>query len=207
MAMGMKIEAVFLDRDGTINKRYDYGHIDHPRLVHIDSSVYDAIRMLNEQQIPVYVVTNQQGVGLGTMTQEHLTHVNNAIEQRLHLAGASVSQWYCCTHVAGTCICRKPSPFLLRLAAQSHDHDLSACVMIGDKESDVQAGARAGCYTMRILDPTSDDVLSSRANEFHSSLYNAVQSLLADRWTFTEPEPESEHPAEEGWISGDFFAN
>ncbi len=144
-------KAVFLDRDGVINRDRD----DYVRdLADLEVFPYaaDAIRRLNEAGFEVIVVSNQQGVAKGMVSQEDLLAIQDEIARQVTSAGGRTAGFHYCTHLAqAACSCRKPEPGLILRAAREHDIDLAASFMIGDAEKDVLAGKRAGCGTVLVL--------------------------------------------------------
>jgi D-glycero-D-manno-heptose 1,7-bisphosphate phosphatase len=146
---------VFLDRDGTINRKAPEGdYIRSPdRLVLLDG-VADAISRLRASGALVVVVTNQRGVARGLMTLDDLAEVHRRLAAMLDDAGTEVDALYSCPHEAGSCDCRKPEPGLFLRAATDHPAiDFGASAMVGDSASDVEAGARLGMATVLLADP------------------------------------------------------
>ena len=148
--------AVFLDRDGTIVR--DGGYSCDYRRISIYPFTTASIRRLNDAGIPVVVVTNQSAVARGICTPEQVEEANQWIRSRLSDEGARIDAFYCCPfHPEGrvpgyvkTSPMRKPAPGMLQLAAREMDLDLGKSVMIGDKLSDIAAGAAAGCRTILV---------------------------------------------------------
>jgi D-glycero-D-manno-heptose 1,7-bisphosphate phosphatase len=150
--------AVFLDRDGVINQ--DPPHYAH-RIdqLEIIPHVAEAIRLLNEADFKVIVVSNQSGIAKGYYQEEDAIRFNEAIRSRLHEEGALIDAFYFCPHHPEAenalyrvrCNCRKPSPGLLIQAAKDFDIDLTRSYMIGDKISDIKAGESAGCMSILVL--------------------------------------------------------
>ena len=145
--------AVFLDRDGTVNVEVHY--LSQPEQLELLPTVPETIAMLNESGIPVVVVTNQAGIARGYFPEHRLDAVHERLRTMLADHHARIDGIYYCPHhpSAGlgrykiNCDCRKPMPGMLIRAAQDLDLDLSKSLMIGDRDSDLQAGATAGCLT------------------------------------------------------------
>lgn len=146
---GMR-RAVFLDRDGTINREKDYLHrIDEFEFI---PGSPEAVRLLNQAGFLVVVVSNQSGVGRGYYTEEDVEQLHRHIAAQLAAGSARVDAWFYCPHhpqgkgsYALACRCRKPLPGMLHEAAARYAIDLTASVMIGDKLVDLEAGIAAGC--------------------------------------------------------------
>lgn len=149
--------AVFLDRDGVVNREVQY--LSHPDQIELIRGAAEAVRRLNEAKYLVIVVTNQAGIARGYFTHVDLALVHRKLQSMLVPWDAHIDEFYCCPHhpTAGVgqyrieCNCRKPNPGLLFQAARDFDLDLSQCYMIGDKVSDIQAGWRAGCVNLLVL--------------------------------------------------------
>ena len=151
-------KAVFLDRDGTINKYVGFlRNIDDFELI---DGVAEAIKKINTSGYLAIVVTNQPVIARGEVTVPQLQEIHNKMETMLGLEGAYVDAIYYCPHhphkgYAGEipelkidCDCRKPKPGMLRKAAQDFNVDLGQSYMVGDGENDVKAGIAAGCKSI-----------------------------------------------------------
>jgi D-glycero-D-manno-heptose 1,7-bisphosphate phosphatase len=156
----MTVGLVLLDRDGTINRRAPEGeYVTDPEALELLPGAAGAIRALNDAGIPVAVVTNQRCVALGRLDEPGLAAVHARLRQRLDAAaGAHVDAIYHCPHERGTCGCRKPEPGLLAAAARDFAAAPAATVMIGDADSDVEAGRRFGARTIQLTrGPSASD--------------------------------------------------
>jgi histidinol-phosphate phosphatase family protein len=135
--------AVFLDRDGTVN--VDYGFVCKPEDVKLLPGVVEAIRKLNKAGIPVFIISNQSGVGRGYYTVDDVKAVNEEIRRQLAEKGARVEDFYYCPHAPEEdCECRKPKIGLIQQAEEESDLDLKHIYTIGDKLSDVELAHNAG---------------------------------------------------------------
>jgi D-glycero-D-manno-heptose 1,7-bisphosphate phosphatase len=149
--------AVFLDRDGVLIVERHY--LDSVEEVRVIDGAIGAIRSLNRHGIPVVVVTNQSGVARGYFPEERVHRVHEYLDRVLGEHDAVVRKYYYCPHHPGQgighyrsrCFCRKPEPGMLMAASRELGIDLSSSWMIGDKLSDLQAGAKAGCKTVLVL--------------------------------------------------------
>lgn len=155
-----KQKAIFLDRDGTINKYV--GYLRTPEQFELLEGVGEAIRKINLSGYLAIVVTNQPVIARGEVTVDGLQEIHNKMETMLGKEGAYLDGVYYCPHhpdkgFAGeveelkiVCECRKPKAGLLLQAAKDFNIDLSQSWMIGDSENDVLAGKNAGCKTALI---------------------------------------------------------
>jgi len=148
--MTRRLDAVLLDRDGTINvKAPDGEYIIAPEQLRLLPGAAEGILMLNRAGVPVVVVTNQRGIALGRMDEADLAAVHSRLHQLLDDHDARVDGIFHCPHDKGTCDCRKPGTLMLRRARDSLGlTTLRHCVMIGDSSTDIEAGRRAGARTV-----------------------------------------------------------
>ena len=155
-----KQKAVFLDRDGTINKYVGFlRDIDQFELI---EGVAEAIKQINTSGYLCIVVTNQPVIARGEVTVLQLEEIHNRMETLLGLEGAYIDGLYYCPHhphkgfkgeipeLKFDCECRKPKPGMLLKAAEDFNIDLSKSWMVGDGENDIKAGEIAGCKTCLI---------------------------------------------------------
>jgi D-glycero-D-manno-heptose 1,7-bisphosphate phosphatase len=148
---GRRVTWVLLDRDGTINVPAAPGdYITTASEVRLLPRAGDAIARLNRAGLPVAIVTNQRGVALGLMTEHDLDAVNERLRAQLAANDAHVEAIFCCTHGLDACDCRKPRTGLLEQAAAQLGLPLEQAVLVGDAETDIEAGARTGALTIRL---------------------------------------------------------
>ena len=158
--LSQKQKAIFLDRDGTINKYVGFlRNIDDFELI---DGVSKAMARINQSQFLSVVITNQPVIARGEVTEAELYEIHNKMETLLGNKGAYVDDIYYCPHhphkgydgevkaLKIDCDCRKPKPGMLLRAAKEHNIDLSCSWMIGDSENDILAGKAAGCKTAYI---------------------------------------------------------
>ena len=149
--------AVFLDRDGTVN--VEVHHLSQPEKLELLPTVGETVSLLNSRGIAVVVVTNQSGVARGYFPEHRLVAIHDRMSQMLSTLNAKLDGIYYCPHhpteglgkYRVVCDCRKPLPGMLTRAASDLNLDLNRSLMIGDRESDLQAGANAGCQTALVL--------------------------------------------------------
>jgi D-glycero-D-manno-heptose 1,7-bisphosphate phosphatase len=142
--------AVFLDRDGVINraivrdgKPYPPSTVEELEIV---PGARESLDALKQAGFLLIVVTNQPDIARGTKAPAEVKAIHTALQQALPL-----NDFFICAHDdADRCDCRKPKPGLLLSAAEKHAIDLSRSFMLGDRWRDVEAGARAGCSTVWI---------------------------------------------------------
>ena len=144
--------AVFLDRDGVINRRRP-DHVKAWEEFEFLPGVLAALASLRSMNTPVVVVTNQGAVGRGLLSAEALGRIHTRMLQAIRAAGGHVEAIYACLHApAENCRCRKPAPTLLQRASLELGIALPASIMVGDSRSDVEAARAAGCRPVLISD-------------------------------------------------------
>lgn len=188
--------AVFLDRDGTLIAERHY--LQHEEELELLPYAAEAVRMLNQNEWKVVLVTNQSAVARGMLTERDLHRIHGSLEDLLSREGARLDAIYYCPHhptegqrrYLKRCRCRKPAPGLLLRASRELDIDLAASYMIGDAPSDIEAGNRAGCRTIlvttgyggdfsrRLLGEPWNLKSSQRPDVIASSLLSAANWIL-----------------------------
>lgn len=155
--LSQKQKAIFLDRDGTINKYVGFlRNIDEFELL---PDAIDAIKKINSSGYLAIVVTNQPVIARGEITYDELKEIHNKMETLLGAEGAYLDGIYYCPHhphkgykgeipeLKYDCECRKPKPGMLLQAALDFNIDLTQSWMIGDSENDILSGENANCKT------------------------------------------------------------
>lgn len=169
-----KQKAIFLDRDGVINRHIGFlRHIDDFELI---EGVSDAIKQINQSGYLAIVVTNQPVIARGEVTWDELHEIHMKMETLLGKDGAYIDDLYFCPHHPDKgfegerpeykfdCDCRKPKPGLLLQAATDFNIDLSQSYMIGDSTSDIEAGKNAGCKDSILIDTNKEKALLGAVN-------------------------------------------
>lgn len=149
------LRAAFLDRDGVLN--VDRGYVYKASEFEWMGGAREAIALLNRTGYRTIVVTNQSGIGRGFYTEEHVYALHGWMAEQLQPIGARIDAFYFCPHhpeatvraYRMTCACRKPQSGMLTRAIEEHGLDPSASFLIGDKESDCDAAAKAGVRGFR----------------------------------------------------------
>jgi histidinol-phosphate phosphatase family protein len=145
------LKAVFLDRDGVLNRERD-SYIRTLEMFELLPGAAEAVASLNRRGFAVFVVTNQSGIARGYLTLDTLEAMHRVLRSAVQAAGGAISGIYFCPHHPDEgCVCRKPSPYLVRKAAAEHGIDLGASFFVGDTAIDVACGRAAGCRTILAL--------------------------------------------------------
>jgi D-glycero-D-manno-heptose 1,7-bisphosphate phosphatase len=137
----MRFKAVFLDRDGTLMA--DPGYPSQPEQVQVLDGVKEGLVSLRSAGFKLVIVTNQSGIGRGFFTETDFWSVNARLETLLELGQFSAT-YFCADHPERASGRRKPAPGMLLEAAEDLKISLRDSFMIGDKESDIEAGLDAG---------------------------------------------------------------
>jgi histidinol-phosphate phosphatase family protein len=168
-------KAVFLDRDGTINR--DVPYCSKPDDFELLPGAAEAISLFNEHGFKVIVVTNQSGIGRGYFSEEMLARIHERIKILLDEQGARIDAvYYCPHHPDEGCNCRKPQPEMVLSAAKDLDIDLKQSYIIGDADVDIEMGTRAGCKaTVRI-----------GQSAIPNCSFNVLSLLEAAKWVISQ---------------------
>ena len=155
--------AAFLDRDGVIN--VDHGYVCSWDQFEFIPGVPEALRDLSEVGYELVVVSNQSGIGRGFYTEADLTRLNEQINDYLKTAvGIQIAGFYHCPHhptdaqgeFLMQCDCRKPAPGMIHQATRDLGIELGGSLLVGDKDSDIQAGRAAGIGRLFKVSPASE---------------------------------------------------
>lgn len=140
--------AVFLDRDGVVNRTFVRDGTTHPPrdLAEFEflTGVVEATQRLADAGFALVVVTNQPDVARGTQTRAGVEAIHNHVRAELPV----LDILSCCHDVGDDCACRKPRPGMLREAARRWNIDCRKSYLVGDRWSDVEAGRSVGCRTV-----------------------------------------------------------
>ncbi len=142
----MKLETVFLDRDGVINRDSDDYIKSWEEFEFLPGSLA-ALARLTAAGLRVIVITNQSAVNRGLITREGLAILHDRMRRAVQAGGGCLDDIFFCPHRPDeNCTCRKPAPGMILAAAQKYGLDLSRCAMVGDSARDIGCGVRAGCH-------------------------------------------------------------
>ena len=146
----IKKKAIFLDRDGVLNKnRNDYVKTLYE--LEIFPEIGKSVKMINDQNYLAIVITNQSAIARKLTTRNEVEKIHEYIQNYLKNWNAKIDAFYYCPHHPDDdCCCRKPQPGLILQAAHDFNIDLKMSWMIGDHDRDIQSGVNAGCQTIKI---------------------------------------------------------
>ena len=181
-----KQKAIFLDRDGTINKYV--GFLRDVNELELLPKVADAVKLINKSDYLAIVVTNQPVIARGEVTIEQLNDIHNKMETLLGDEGAYLDAIYYCPHhpdkgfegevpeLKINCDCRKPGIGLLKKAANDFNIDLTKSWMVGDSETDILCGNKANCKTALI----KNEEHKTESNITKSTLFDIIKTILGE---------------------------
>jgi D-glycero-D-manno-heptose 1,7-bisphosphate phosphatase len=145
----LRLSAVFLDRDGVINRKAPEGdYVTSWAEFEFLPGALEGLRLLAEAGPPVVVATNQRGIARGRMSEADLADIHDRMGAAVAEAGGRIDAIYHCPHEGG-CDCRKPGTGLFTRAADDLGVELAAAAVIGDRASDMEAAAAIGA--LRVL--------------------------------------------------------
>lgn len=145
----MKI--ILLDRDGTVIRDPEDERVDKEEKIELFPDSIDALKYLAENNFSVILITNQAGIAEGRLNVEDFNRINSRVIEMLSPSGIKILKTYMCPHVSkDKCECRKPKPTMLLEAIKDYNLDPKDLYMVGDRESDINAGINAGTKTILV---------------------------------------------------------
>jgi len=181
--------AVFLDRDGVINRECGYVHdVDD---FHFIDGVFDACLAMIKAGYRLIVITNQAGIARGYYTEDDFHHLTKWMLGEFKQHGIKIDDVYYCPHhpIHGVgeyrrdCGCRKPAPGMILRAAKEHSLDLRRSVLIGDKATDIEAGRAAGvgCCILVLTGHSLDAADTERADKVFADLGDLASAFASNK--------------------------
>jgi len=174
----MSYKAVFLDRDGTIAK--DVPYCSSPDDFNLLPTVPEAIKIFNESNFKVVVITNQSGISRGYFTEKTLAKIHKKMGNELKKQGAKVDAiYYCPHHPDDNCDCRKPKTALFQQAAKELNINIGNSYVVGDMPLDINAGKSLGCRTVIVTTgPDKGSCITNTADYTAHNLLEAAQWIV-----------------------------
>ncbi|QNU68227.1 HAD-IIIA family hydrolase [Ruminiclostridium herbifermentans] len=183
-------KAVFIDRDGTINKYC--GLVSKPEELEVFEEAYTALKLLNNSEYLSIVITNQPVVARNLCTIDELDNIHKKLEYDLGLRGVYIDDLYYCPHHPDKgypeenklykieCDCRKPKIGLIQSAVEKYNIDLSSSFMIGDSTIDIQTGKNAGLKTILLGSGVieNDAKYKAKPDYYSANILEAVKIII-----------------------------
>ncbi|MFN8445513.1 MAG: D-glycero-beta-D-manno-heptose 1,7-bisphosphate 7-phosphatase [Caldilineaceae bacterium] len=176
----MRIQTVFLDRDGVINQeRSDYVKSwDEFRIL---PGVLDALHRLAQLNVPIIIITNQSAIGRGAATQETVDNIHQRLSELVTETGGKIDDVFLCPHRPDEdCGCRKPKPGLLLQAAAKYQLKLEQTVFVGDSVTDYQAAVAAQAHSILVKTGRQAQQLESLVESYLQTNHQAVRPEIVD---------------------------
>lgn len=186
----MKCKAVFLDRDGTINTEKNY--LYKIEEFHFIPGVVDALKLLTQNKILIYIITNQSGIARGYYTEKDFHKLTSSMLQLLSQENIIIQDvLYCPHHPNATleayrqnCNCRKPANGLIKKVMEKNELEATDVAIVGDKNSDIDAGKSLGIRSYLVKTGFGEtEKFATKADFIVPSLHEAVQHLLRS-WNY-----------------------
>lgn len=145
-------KAVFFDRDGTINSDEGHYYIYKPEDFVFNPGVIQGMKKLQDAGFLLFVITNQGGIAKGLYTHDDVSKVHERMCTELEKQGVQITKIYYCPHHESvkSCVCRKPSPYMVNRAIEEYNVDKRHSWFIGDSNRDVECAEAAGIRPIRI---------------------------------------------------------
>lgn len=148
---GFATGAIFLDRDGVINRNRD-DHVKSWREFTFMPTVLESVRRLTETGLPIFIITNQAVVSRGLASEDDIHEIHARMVEAIAEAGGRIARVYHCPHDAHEdCDCRKPKPGMLLQAQADFGINLSRSFMVGDAWTDIEAGLSVGARCILVM--------------------------------------------------------
>ena len=173
--------AVFFDRDGVVNTSPGAGYVVDWQSFHFRSGIVEALQTCKEYGYLTVLVTSQQGVGKGLMSQVDLDEIHTQMQASLAKRGCTFDRIYACTCLDSdpACTCRKPSPEMIEKAVVDLDIDLLTSWLVGDADRDIQMATNAGITkTIRIESENPHQITATHTLSDTRGLADLLRSLL-----------------------------
>ncbi len=164
-------KAIFLDRDGVINK--EVSHLSDPKDFEFIKGSIEALKLLKQKGFLLIIITNQAGIARGYFTEKTLITIHNKMKNILKKNNIQLDDIYYCPHhpeFTGPCDCRKPNLGMILKAQLKYNIDLSNSYMVGDTLNDIQTGRAARCKTVLVL--------TGYGNEEQKKISNIVPDMI-----------------------------
>lgn len=172
-------KAVFLDRDGTINREVD--HLRKMEDFEFLPNSIPALKILSDSEYRIIIITNQSGIARGYFDEKTLKEIHEEMLHEFSREGIRIDRiYYCPHHPDENCECRKPNSGMFKAAEKDFNLDLKNSYSIGDTTQDIEAGKRMGCKTILVRTGYAgkDGRYDVKADFIAMDLLQAVEIIL-----------------------------
>jgi D-glycero-D-manno-heptose 1,7-bisphosphate phosphatase len=168
-------KALFLDRDGVVNKEKNYLYkIEDFEFI---DGVFETCKYFQDKGYLIIIITNQAGIARGKYTEKDFEKLTMWMIEEFKKENINISKVYHCPHhpdFTGECECRKPKPGMIIEAKKEFDIDLDKSILVGDKNSDIEAGLNAGIKYNYLID-TGHKIIT---NDYNMKILNNLRDLI-----------------------------
>lgn len=171
-------KALFIDRDGVINKEYSYVYrIEDFEFI---DGIFDALKKMQQNGYLLIIITNQAGIAKGLYKEDDFYKLTSWMIDAFKNNGVNIDRVYHCPHKDGDgCECRKPKAGMVNRAKKEFDIDIDSSWLIGDKESDIEAGINSGIKnTILVRSGHKIDEKNTKASFVCDSIKEAVKLIV-----------------------------
>ena len=154
------MKAAFLDRDGVIN--VDYGYVNKIEDFEFKEGIFELLEVLQDMGFTLFVVTNQSGIARGYYSLEDFKKLTIYMLDEFKKRGIDIKEVAYCPHhpdITGECNCRKPKPGMILDLAKKYGVNLKESILIGDKQSDIEAALNAGVGKSYLVNKSLFDII------------------------------------------------
>lgn len=184
----MRRRAVFLDRDGTLNK--DVGYPNSFEAIEVYPYSFEAVRRINKAGFLAVVMTNQSGIGRGLIEEKKLGDIHKRMRDLFIQNNAQLDGFYYCPHYINSvnpkyrkdCACRKPNPGMALKAAEDLNIKLKGSYMVGDKPEDIEFGLNFDATPVLLLTGHGQKALRKLSEKSVQPAHVAKDLLEAVNW-------------------------
>lgn len=171
------MKAVFLDRDGVINK--ESGYLYKASSIEFIDGVFEACKFFQSNDYQIIIVTNQSGISRGFYSEQDYQILKKWMINQFLIKGVDILDIFHCPHIPkSNCNCRKPKPGMLLKAKKLYSLDMQSSWMIGDKEHDIQAANNSGIsQTILVQSGHKIDEKNSNAKYILKSIYECIELI------------------------------
>ena len=167
-------KALFLDRDGVINKEKNYLYkIEDFEFI---DGVFETCKYFQDKGYLIIIITNQAGIARGYYNEDDFWKLTDWMKKEFDKKGIKITDVYFCPHhpeFTGECECRKPKPGMLIESIKKYNIDVNNSILVGDKNSDIEAGKKVGMKKLFLVN--TGHLIKS--NKFNVPILNSLKEL------------------------------